>query len=261
MNDISATKLAAIVRDRSVLEPTAGAVRLGVQVGISATLARRRCPGLELIEFRAKDHIGRFEQVWSVFAKYTPMLETVDFHQAYLDIRKDATRYGGADELLYDLRRNLKRDTGLALEWGGGVDKWMAWIARGYNQFITPQMESLVLSKLPIEVMTLPERLNERMHHFDLHTVANVMSLPAGFWNLISALIVTSLCAGFLAIKTRYARTFPPKSETCFPTSQSMTSMPLNAPLHLSPPILQNNLRPMLCLLLACEFVSLANEA
>lgn len=42
-------------------------------------------------------------------------------------------------------------------------------------------MESLVLTKLPVECMALPDRVSERLHHFDIHTVAQVMGLPSGF--------------------------------------------------------------------------------
>lgn len=181
LNGITTTTKAAVTRDRLILEASPEACRLGVKAGISATLARRRCAGLDLREFRAKDYAERFEQVWSIFACYTPMLETTDFHTAYLEIGKDAHRYGGVEALMHDLRRSLKRATQVKLDWGGGADKWMAWLARGYNQFIPPQIESLVLSKLPIEAMGLPDHVAERMHHFDLHSLADVMNLPSGF--------------------------------------------------------------------------------
>jgi nucleotidyltransferase/DNA polymerase involved in DNA repair len=171
----------ALVRDRAILEASAEAARHGVQVGDSVRLAKRRCPGLEITEFCAENYAERFEQVWSVFARFTPMIETTDLHQGYLDITKDSNRYGGPEAIIAELQRLLKTETGLWFKWGGGTDKWMAWLARGHDQFITPQMESLVLSKLPVESIALSERVTERLHHFDIHTVADLMNLPSGF--------------------------------------------------------------------------------
>ncbi len=171
----------AVARDRTVLEASDVAIRHGVRVGDTTRLARRRCPDLEVREFRPEDYSDRFEQVWSVIAQFTPMVQTTDLHHGYLDITKDFKRFGNADTMVQSLNQNLSKTTGLTSNWGGGADKWMAWLARGHNQFITPAMESLVLSKLPIESMALPERVTERLHHFDIHTVAQVMALPSGF--------------------------------------------------------------------------------
>lgn len=170
-----------VTRNRAVLEASDEAIRQGVQVGDTIRLARRRCPGLEIREFRPEDYSARFKLAWSVIARFTPMVQTTDLHQGYLDITKDFKRFGSADAMIQRLNEELRRTTGLSFNWGGGVDKWMAWLARGHNQFIIPAMESLVLSKLPIEAMALPERVTERLHHFDIHNVAQVMALPSGF--------------------------------------------------------------------------------
>ncbi|MCB9367512.1 MAG: hypothetical protein H6507_00150 [Calditrichaeota bacterium] len=170
-----------MARDRTVLEASDEAARHGVQVGDTIRLARRQCPGLEVQEFRPENYSDRFEQAWSVIAGFTPMVQTTDLHQGYLDITKDFKRFGDADTMVRSLNEELTKTTGLKFNWGGGADKWMAWLARGHNQFITPAMESLVLSKLPIESMALPERVTERLHHFDIHTVAQVTGLPPGF--------------------------------------------------------------------------------
>lgn len=169
-----------LVRDRTILEVSAQTTRLGVRVGSTVRLAKRRCPGLEIIEFKAEDYADHFDQVWSIFVRFTPMIETIDLHQGYLDITKDVHRYGSAENLVQEITRMLQAETGLSVDWGGGADKWMAWLARGHNQIIVPQMESLVLSKLPVDSMALAERVTERLHHFDIHTVADLMSLPAG---------------------------------------------------------------------------------
>ncbi len=170
-----------MARNRTVLEASDEANRLGVRAGNTVSLARRRCPGLEVQDFRPEDFLERFEKAWSVISKFTPEIETTDFHHGYLDITNDIKRYGNADAFVDGLGDELLKKSGLRFGWGGGADKWMAWLARGHNQFITPAMESLVLSKLPVESMSLPERVTERLHHFDVHTVAQVMALPSGF--------------------------------------------------------------------------------
>lgn len=170
-----------MARNRTVLEASDEANRLGVRAGNTVSLARRRCPGLEVQDFRPEDFLERFEKAWSVISKFTPEIETTDFHHGYLDITNDIKRYGNADAFVDGLGDELLKKSGLRFGWGGGADKWMAWLARGHNQFITPAMESLVLSKLPVESMALPERVTERLHHFDIHTVAQVMGLPSGF--------------------------------------------------------------------------------
>jgi len=181
LHGISQDHKQVIARNRLVLEASDEAIRHGVRVGDTIRLARRRCPCLEVREFRPEDYSALFEQAWSVIARFTPMVQTTDLHQGYLDITKDFKRFGSADAMIQRLNEELRRTTGLSFKWGGGADKWMAWLARGHNQFITPAMEFLVLSKLSIEAMALPERVAERLHHFDIHTVAQVMGLPSGF--------------------------------------------------------------------------------
>jgi nucleotidyltransferase/DNA polymerase involved in DNA repair len=176
-----AGSMSVVTRNRDVLDASDPARNHGVLPGIPVQLARRRCPDLEIKEFRAEDYAERFDATWSVIAEFTPMVETTDLHQGFLDLSKDVKRFGCADALIFEISNRLSLQTGIRLKWGGGADKWMAWLARAHNQFITPAMESLVLSKLSIESMSLPHRITERMHHFDIHTVAQVINLPAGF--------------------------------------------------------------------------------
>ncbi len=170
-----------MARNRTILEASDEATRHGVRVNDPVRLARRRCPGLEVRDFKPEDFLDRFENVWSVVAQFTPEIETTDLHLGYLDITKDFKRFGNTDAMIGGLNEELSKRTGQSFDWGGGADKWMAWLARGQNQFITSVMESLVLAKLPVESMSLPERVSERLHHFEVHTVAQVMALPSGF--------------------------------------------------------------------------------
>jgi len=181
LKELGQDRKQVMARNRTVLEATDEATRHGVRVNDPVRLARRRCPGLEVRDFKPEDFLDRFENVWSIVAQFTPELETTDLHQGYLDISKDIKRFGNADAMVASLNEELLKTTDLKFAWGGGADKWMAWLARGHNQFISPAMESLVLSKLSIEAMALPERVTERLHHFDVHTVAQVMGLPSGF--------------------------------------------------------------------------------
>lgn len=171
----------AVAKNRVILEASKDATRMGVRVGDGISLARKRCPGLEIKEYRAKDYAQRYEAIWSIIAVFTPMVETVDLHQGYLDITRDANRYGGADEIMSLMSKVLLKKSNQQISWGGGTDKWMAWLARGHNQFITPAMESLVLSKLSVEIMSLPKQVIERLYHYDIHTVSDLLSLSQGF--------------------------------------------------------------------------------
>ncbi|MCC7173498.1 MAG: hypothetical protein IT459_23845 [Planctomycetes bacterium] len=163
------------------MEASDEAARHGVKVGDAVRLARRRCPGLVVKELRPEDYAEKFEQTWSVIADFTPMIETTDLHKGYLDITQDAHRFGGCDEFMRALTSELLKRTGQAIRWGGGADKWLAFLVRDQDQFITPPIEYLVLTRLPVDSMLLPEQVAERLHHFDIHTVWDLLNLPDGF--------------------------------------------------------------------------------
>ncbi len=181
LSQLRITQRAVVERKHEVLDATPDLEKLGIRPGISVRLARRRCPGLQILEYRAETYFDAFNRIWSVFAEHTPNVETQSFHLAYLDVAQDTHRFGGVEQMLSSICRQVERKEAVKVEWGGGVDKWLAWLSRGQNQVITPEMEELVLSKLPIETLALPEHVADRLHRFDIHTIAQLLNLPAGF--------------------------------------------------------------------------------
>jgi len=84
--------------------------RFGVHSAMSSVTARRRCPRLVFVRprFDASKAVSR--QVNAIFARYTPMIQPLSLHEAYLDVTAPLLDRGSATAIAAELRAAIKAD-------------------------------------------------------------------------------------------------------------------------------------------------------
>jgi len=100
----------------------------GVRAGTPITAAKQLCPGLIVVEARMPVYESISEDVKSIAASYTPLVEPVMLDEVYLDVTDNAD-FATATALAIDLRRRIREELGLVVSAGVSYNKLLAKLA------------------------------------------------------------------------------------------------------------------------------------
>lgn len=157
--------------------------QFGVRSAMSLFEAKKRCPHAIFLEGDFSLYREYSDVVMRLLYTYTPLVEVVSIDEAYLDITKVASEYGGAASLGQLIRQTIFQKTRLTCSVGIGSNKLIAKIAASKakpNGFklIPSGDEATFLASLPVQ--TLPgvgTKTQEALNRDGLQTVADLQAL------------------------------------------------------------------------------------
>jgi DNA polymerase-4 len=129
--------------------------KFGVRSAMPSTTALRQCPELVFVPPRFEVYREVSEQVRSIFADYTPLIEPLSLDEAYLDVTENLRGIPTASATAEDIRGRILAETGLTASAGISYNKFLAKLASDYRkpngQFvITPEMGPDFVEELPV---------------------------------------------------------------------------------------------------------------
>ncbi|TGV30900.1 DNA polymerase IV [Mesorhizobium sp. M00.F.Ca.ET.186.01.1.1] len=123
----------------------------GVRSAMPVAMARKKCPQGVYLPVRYGRYIEKSAEVREIFTSYTARYQTVGLDEAYLDV----TDYENAVPVARELKRRIKRETGLTCSIGLSYNMSLAKIASDLKKpdafvIIRPEQALDVLRPLPI---------------------------------------------------------------------------------------------------------------
>ena len=107
--------------------------KYGVKSAMSGLFAKKICPDLIFVSPRFERYREISKKIRSVFYKYTDLVEPVSLDEAYLDVTKKSKK-GSASQIAAEIRRKIKKITGLNASAGVSSNKFLAKIASDWNK-------------------------------------------------------------------------------------------------------------------------------
>lgn len=125
--------------------------KYGVRSAMPVAMARKKCPQGVYLPVRYGRYIEKSAEVREIFTSYTARYQTVGLDEAYLDV----TDYENAVPVARELKRRIKRETGLTCSIGLSYNMSLAKIASDLKKpdafvIIRPEQALDVLRPLPI---------------------------------------------------------------------------------------------------------------
>jgi DNA polymerase-4 len=95
------------------------------------------------------------QQIRSIFADYTELVEPLSLDEAYLDVTEDRHALGSARAIAQDIRRRIREETGLTASAGVSYCKFIAKLASDHRKpdgltVITPERGAEFVASLPV---------------------------------------------------------------------------------------------------------------
>lgn len=129
--------------------------KFGVRSAMPSTTALRQCPDLIFVPPRFSIYRAVSEQIRSIFADYTPLVEPLSLDEAYLDVTENLRNIPTASATAKEVRERIFAETALTASAGISYNKFLAKLASDYRkpngQFvITPEMSPSFIEELPV---------------------------------------------------------------------------------------------------------------
>jgi DNA polymerase-4 len=108
--------------------------KYGVRSAMPSATAKRKCPDLLFVKPRFDAYREVSNQIRSIFADYTDLVEPLSLDEAYLDVTEDRLGMGSAQAIAEDIRRRIREETGLTASAGVSYCKFIAKLASDYRK-------------------------------------------------------------------------------------------------------------------------------
>src|ERR1700736_1779454 len=108
--------------------------RFGVRSAMPIREALRLCPQAICVQPRMTRYNEVSEQVFAIFREFTPLVEGLSLDEAFLDVTSSQQILGSAEPIGSEIRRRIRRRTGLTASVGIAPNKLLAKIASDLNK-------------------------------------------------------------------------------------------------------------------------------
>jgi len=122
-------------RERGVVAAASyEARRFGVRSAMSGITARRKCPELIFVRPRFDVYKAVSQQIRTVFAAHTPVIEPLSLDEAYLDVTENLQGIPTATQIAKAIRAGIREQTGLTASAGVSYNKFLAKLASDHRK-------------------------------------------------------------------------------------------------------------------------------
>lgn len=108
--------------------------KFGVRSAMSGAMARKLCPDLIFVRTNFDRYKEVSKQIRKIFFEYTDLVEPLSLDEAYLDVTENKKGNPSATLIATEIRKKIKKKTGLNASAGISVNKFMAKIASDINK-------------------------------------------------------------------------------------------------------------------------------
>ena len=128
----------------------------GVRSAMPSVTALRRCPDLVFVPPRFDVYRAISQQIRTIFADYTALIEPLSLDEAYLDVTEDRRALGTARAIAEEIRARIRAETNLTASAGVSYNKFIAKLASDQNKpdglcVITPSKGPAFVASLPVK--------------------------------------------------------------------------------------------------------------
>jgi len=156
----------------------------GVHSAMPTVHARRLCPQARFLAPDHRAYSTASEEVFAVFASFTPLVEPLSVDEAFLDIGGLRLAYRSPEEVGAALRRAVREQTGLPASVGLATNKLLAKLASRVAKpdglfLVRAGEETAFLHPLPVGALWgVGEATLARLEELGVRTVGDLAALP-----------------------------------------------------------------------------------
>ena len=128
----------------------------GVRSAMPISRAYRLCPDGVYLPVDMAKYVVASRQIMAILDQFSPLVEPVSVDEAFVDLTGTTSLFGPARAAVAEIKRRIRRETGLTASAGLGANKFVAKVASDLEKpdglvVVEPGREGEFLAPLPIE--------------------------------------------------------------------------------------------------------------
>lgn len=161
--------------------------KFGVKSAMPMARALRLCPGAVYLPVNMPRYVEVSNQVFSILADYSPMMEPLSIDEAFLDVSGTQALFGSPEDIGRQIKQRVRAEAGLTISVGISYNKYLAKLASDISKpdgLLTIKQEQALELLAPLPVSRLwgvGEKGQTQLHAWGIHTISDVQKLPAGW--------------------------------------------------------------------------------
>lgn len=161
--------------------------KYGVFSAMPSASAKRRCPELIFVKPRFDAYRAVSQQIRTIFADYTALVEPLSLDEAYLDVTEDLKGIGIATRIAEEIRARILAQTELTASAGVSYNKFLAKLASDQNKpdglcVIPPGRGEAFVAALPVKRFHgVGPKTAEKMAALGIHNGADLRAQTLAF--------------------------------------------------------------------------------
>lgn len=154
--------------------------KYGVRSAMSMMEAMRLCPRAIVVPPRMDRYSEVSRQIFSIFHRFTPLVEGLSVDEAFLDVEASRSLFGDGATIAKKIKTAIREELGLVASAGVAPNKFIAKIASDFGKpdglCVVEESDVVTfLSPLPIERMWgVGPKTAPKLHALGLHTFADI---------------------------------------------------------------------------------------
>ena len=166
---------------RGVVAAASYAARqFGIRSAMPTATALKRCPELIVLPPRISLYAEVSQQIHTIFARYTPLIEPLSLDEAFLDVSASTALFGSASHIAGEIKQAVADELQLVVSIGVAPNKFVAKIASDLqkpNGFVVVEADKVqaFLDPLPVSRLWGVGKVTEqKLQSLGIHTIADL---------------------------------------------------------------------------------------
>ncbi len=174
-----------------VLAKNEKAKKRGVKTGDTVWEAKRKCPGLIIVPPHFEKYRVYSERVKEIYKRYTDKIESFGPDECWLDVSASVRLFGSGEKIANEIRKTVKRETGLTVSVGVSFNKVFAKIGSDLKKpdavsVITKENFKSVVWPLNIHSMLgVGSSTAKKLRQYKIETIGDLANTPVEFMKKI----------------------------------------------------------------------------
>ncbi len=162
--------------------------KFGVRSAMPSVTAKRKCPGLIFVKPHFEVYKQVSQQIRTIFARYTLLIEPLSLDEAYLDVTQNLKGMASATGIAKEIKAAIRAETGLTASAGISYNKFLAKLASDEKKpdglfVITPDMGLGFIETLPVaKFHGVGPATTAKMNSLGIHTGRDLRECELAFF-------------------------------------------------------------------------------
>jgi len=158
--------------------------KFGVHSAQPIATAMRLCPQGVFLPVRMARYREISDRVFSIFHRFTPLVEPLSIDEAFLDVTGSLRIFGKPEEIVHKIKKAIKEEIGLTVSAGIAPLKFIAKIASDLNKpdgltIVLPEQVHEFLESLPIEKLWgVGKTTQKALALLNVRTIGDLSRIP-----------------------------------------------------------------------------------